>query len=128
MIYKDHHSWYFLSQLLSGWASAFGLCTWIVIGSAFHPVKEELPSFNDTRFCYDQSPLAILNNNDSYYKNNITNFTQLKDISQFQTKYLEEMSILANRSISGDASNVEGTKVEISSDDICCVFRETYNQ
>jgi len=115
-LYAIFLSAYFLKFItprgvLAGWAVALALCSWIVIGSALHPIKQELPSFNDTAFCADRSGVFDNNNNNNNNNNNrdnnnynnnnnITYFShqELFPLGRFQKKYSEEMKIWQNRS------------------------------
>jgi len=115
-LYAIFLSAYFLKFItprgvLAGWAVALVFSSWIVIGSALHPIKQELPSFNDTTFCTDQS--GVLNNNNHHNNNNINNIdnniTYFSDqepysLGHFQKKYSEEMKIWQNRSADSDLS------------------------
>merc|ERR1739838_860996 len=97
-LYAIFLSAYFLKFItprgvLAGWAVALALCSWIVIGSALYPIKQELPSFNDTAFCADRSGVFDNNNNITYFPHQ-----ELFPLGRFQKKYSEEMKIWQNRS------------------------------
>ena len=57
---------------------AFAMCTWIVLGSVLHPIKDELPSFNNTDFC-----LARHGNSSSDFS-----------IAEFQEEYSRQLDMM----------------------------------
>ena len=91
------------NSLSTGCTTAFVLCTWVVIGSALHPIKEEMPSFNDTAFCLNRANSSIFASaSASTSMVNASTPIDWNDFEQFKRKYQEEMDHLPNKTQSSD--------------------------
>ena len=63
---------------------AFDVCTWIVLGSVLHPIKDELPSFNNTDFCISRVGNSSLDA--EFY------------VTEFRNEYTRQLDMLGNNS------------------------------
>ena len=67
---------------------AFAMCTWIVLGSVLHPIKDELPSFNNTDFCISRVGNSSLD----------ADFYVTVYVTEFRNEYTRQLDMLRNNS------------------------------